>query len=64
MKTKARCIAAIERRIRHYYLIKNAEDRLSAWYMVTGYLEAMYDAEVISIEEYQMYSEKLDNPHI
>ena len=59
-RTRERCKAAIERRIRHYGLMKNAEDKLSAWYLATGYIEAMYDAEMIELDEYNDYMRRLE----
>lgn len=59
-RTRERCKAAIERRIRHYALMKNAEDKLSAWYLATGYIEAMYDADMIELDEYNTYMGRLE----
>lgn len=57
LEMRARCIEAIERKIKYYESMNNAEDRLSAWYLVTGYLEAMYDAGIIDEDEYHNISE-------
>ena len=59
--TRERCLASIKRRIQHYRSMTSGESRLSAWYLVTGYLEAMYDADIINLDEYQQFSEELSN---
>lgn len=61
MMTRERCLAAIDRRIKHYRSMTSGESRLSAWYLVTGYIEAMYDADIITLDEYQRFSEELSD---
>lgn len=59
-EVRKRCIEAIERKIVYYKSMRNAEDKLSAWYLVTGYIEAMCDAGIITIEEFREFSNQID----